>query len=181
MTGLFENKQLLVYYMVPSFLYCFYNNLSFANLISFDPTSYFMFLQARLLITGVIYQVWIYESFENLMKLAITDYQCNRFVIEISEIIWFQFVFKKYLSRKQWLSLLILTVGCVIQKMDIPSFQSQSEIANPKASIEDSTKDNNNIQSPIKTLDSTYISMSTGLFFIFVQVRISIYITLNLT
>ena len=55
--GLIQHKKLLFYYMVPSFLYCFYNNLSFANLISFDPTSYFMFLQARLLITGVIYQV----------------------------------------------------------------------------------------------------------------------------
>ena len=180
--GLFENKQLLVYYMVPSFLYCFYNNLSFANLISFDPTSYFMFLQARLLITGVIYQVWKYESFENLLKFAIviSDYQCKRFELEISEIIWFQFVFKKYLSRKQWLSLLILTVGCVIQKMDIPSFRSQSEIANPKARIEDSTKDNTNILPQPKTLDSTYISMSAGLFFIFVQVRFSVYNTPNL-
>ena len=108
------------------------------------------------------------------------DYQCKRFELEISEIIWFQFVFKKYLSRKQWLSLLILTVGCVIQKMDIPSFRSQSEIANPKARIEDITKDNTNILPQSKTLDSTYISMSAGLFFIFVQVRFSVYNTPNL-
>ena len=46
-----------MHYMVPSFLYCFYNNLSFTNLISFDPTTYFMFMQARLLVTGIIYQV----------------------------------------------------------------------------------------------------------------------------
>ena len=64
--------------------------------------------------------------------------------------------------------------------MDIPSFRSQSEIANPKARIEDSTKDNTNIQPQPKTLDSTYISMSAGLFFIFVQVRFSVYNTPNL-
>lgn len=58
--------------------------------------------------------------------------------------------------------------------MDIPSMRSLSEIANPKEGIEDTTKANTNIQSKTKILDSTYISMSTGVFFIFVQVRISI-------
>ena len=43
--------------MVPALLYCVYNNLSFANLAVFDPTTYFMLLQTRLLLTGVFYQV----------------------------------------------------------------------------------------------------------------------------
>ena len=42
-----------------------------------------MFMQTRLLMTGVIYQ----------------------------------FLFKRKLSGKQWISLLILTVGCMIQKL----------------------------------------------------------------
>ena len=52
-----ENKRLMIYYMVPSVLYCIYNNLSFKNLSNFDPTTYLLLLQSRLLMTGVIYQV----------------------------------------------------------------------------------------------------------------------------
>ena len=80
----FEHRKVLYYYMVPAMLYCFYNNLAFTNLAIFDPTTYFMFMQTRLLMTGVIYQ----------------------------------FLFKKNLSGKQWISLLILTVGCMIQKLN---------------------------------------------------------------
>ena len=44
-------------YLVPASLYCLYNNLSFVSLQYFNPTTYFMFMQIRLLLTGVIYQV----------------------------------------------------------------------------------------------------------------------------
>ena len=44
-------------YFVPAALYCLYNNLSFVSLSYFNPTTYFMFMQIRLLLTGVIYQV----------------------------------------------------------------------------------------------------------------------------
>ena len=46
------------YYMVPASLYCLYNNLAFTNLANFDPTTYFVFMQIRLLMTGLIYQVF---------------------------------------------------------------------------------------------------------------------------
>jgi hypothetical protein len=51
-----ENRWVLVLYLVPSSLYCLYNNLSFYSLSYFNPTTYFMFMQIRLLITGLIYQ-----------------------------------------------------------------------------------------------------------------------------
>lgn len=54
---LYAHSAVLAYYMIPAFLYCLYNNLSFTNLASFDPTTYFMFMQIRLLMTGLIYQV----------------------------------------------------------------------------------------------------------------------------
>ena len=38
-----------------------YNNLSFVNLSYFDPTTYFMFMQIRLLMTGIMYQVSRYR------------------------------------------------------------------------------------------------------------------------
>ena len=56
-SDLLSHSMVLCYYMVPAFLYSLYNNLSFTNLAYFDPTTYFMFMQIRLLMTGVIYQV----------------------------------------------------------------------------------------------------------------------------
>ena len=50
-------KSVLLLYLVPAALYCLYNNLSFISLSYFNPTTYFMFMQIRLLLTGVIYQV----------------------------------------------------------------------------------------------------------------------------
>ena len=78
--------------MVPAFLYCLYNNLTFQNLKIFDPTTYFMFMQLRLLMTGVIYQ----------------------------------FLFNRKLSGKQWISLLILTLGCMLQRIQnyAPNFEA---------------------------------------------------------
>ncbi|XP_069948311.1 UDP-galactose transporter senju isoform X1 [Cherax quadricarinatus] len=70
-------------YMVPALLYCLYNNLAFVNLAAFDPTTYFLLLQLRVVLTGIIFQV----------------------------------VFKKQLSRYQWVSLIILTLGCVIKQL----------------------------------------------------------------
>lgn len=74
---------ILVLYMVPALLYCLYNNLAFVNLAAFDPTTYFMLLQLRVVVTGIVFQV----------------------------------IFKKQLSRRQWVSLIILTVGCVIKQL----------------------------------------------------------------
>lgn len=69
--------------MVPAILYCLYNNLAFLNLSIFDPTTYFILLQLRVIITGIVYQC----------------------------------LFKKDLSKVQWLSLILLTVGCIIKEL----------------------------------------------------------------
>ena len=55
--GLHQHRSVLLLYLVPASLYCLYNNLSFLSLAYFDPTTYFMFMQIRLLLTGLIYQV----------------------------------------------------------------------------------------------------------------------------
>jgi len=44
-------------YFVPAGLYTAYNNLSFVNLQHFDPTTYFLLLQFRVVVTGIIFQV----------------------------------------------------------------------------------------------------------------------------
>nr|CAH7756363.1 unnamed protein product [Callosobruchus chinensis] len=79
-----QNKNVLVLYFVPAFLYCLYNNLAFVNLSSFDPTTYYLLLQFRVVVTGILFQV----------------------------------IFKKVLSRTQWLSLILLTIGCMLKQVN---------------------------------------------------------------
>ncbi|KAK2580457.1 hypothetical protein KPH14_006199 [Odynerus spinipes] len=79
------HKKVLLLYAIPSFLYCLYNNLSFINLAAFDPTTYYVLLQFRVVMTGII----------------------------------FQLIFNKKLSAKQWFSLLLLTLGCMIKHVNI--------------------------------------------------------------
>lgn len=100
LTDGFKHRRVLYYYLVPALLYCFYNNLSFTNLAIFDPTTYFMLMQSRLLMTGVIYQ----------------------------------FLFKKKLSAKQWISLLILTMGCMLQQLNPDKLWNQQTEAEEPSS-----------------------------------------------
>ena len=60
-------------YFVPAGLYCAYNNLGFVNLQHFDPTTYFLLLQFRVVVTGVIFQV-IY--FEKLVRIIMLESAC---------------------------------------------------------------------------------------------------------
>ncbi|XP_071578929.1 UDP-galactose transporter senju-like [Temnothorax nylanderi] len=52
-----KNKKVLLLYMIPALLYCLYNNLAFVNLARFDPTTYYVLLQLRVVLTGIIVQV----------------------------------------------------------------------------------------------------------------------------
>ncbi|XP_053677357.1 UDP-galactose transporter senju [Anopheles nili] len=90
-----EGSNVLLLYFVPAFLYCLYNNLAFINLSTFDPTTYYLLLQLRVVITGVLFQI----------------------------------IFKKYLSRKQWFSLLLLTVGCMLKQWNFSVFSTASQSA----------------------------------------------------
>ncbi|KAJ9587154.1 hypothetical protein L9F63_019320, partial [Diploptera punctata] len=80
-----NNSRVLLLYFVPAFLYCLYNNLAFVNLSAFDPTTYYLLLQFRVVVTGIVFQI----------------------------------LFKKKLSSKQWLSLILLTAGCMIKQIDL--------------------------------------------------------------
>ncbi|XP_065214999.1 UDP-galactose transporter senju [Planococcus citri] len=77
--------KLLWLYFIPSLLYCFYNNLSFVNLLNYDPSTYSILLQLRVVITGIL----------------------------------FQMLFKKILTKTQWISLILLTFGCMMKNIDL--------------------------------------------------------------
>ncbi|XP_014671980.1 PREDICTED: LOW QUALITY PROTEIN: CMP-sialic acid transporter 1-like [Priapulus caudatus] len=51
-----QNTKVLCLYFVPAFLYCLYNNLQFVNLAEYDPTTYYLLLQFRVVVTGVVFQ-----------------------------------------------------------------------------------------------------------------------------
>ncbi|XP_050665050.1 UDP-galactose transporter senju [Leptidea sinapis] len=87
------NYNLLLLYFIPSLLYCFYNNLAFINLSHYDPTSYYILLQFRVVITAFI----------------------------------FQFLFKRKLATIQWISLGILTMGCMIKNFDAATIISKGD------------------------------------------------------
>lgn len=107
-------SQMLLLYFVPASLYCLYNNLAFRNLMYFDPTTYFLLLQLRVFITGVL----------------------------------FQYIFKKYLSRKQWLSLVLLTIGCMIKQVNL-DFLTNSEAENNDVEAKSSSDASSHLQSLI--------------------------------
>ena len=69
-------------YMVPAVLYTLYDNLTFVNLQFFDPPTFFILSQFRLVVTGVVYEL----------------------------------LFDKRLTARQWLSLLVLTAGCIVKE-----------------------------------------------------------------
>jgi UDP-sugar transporter A1/2/3 len=79
-----KNRKVLLKYIIPSFLYSLYNNLAFVNLSSYDPTTYFLLLQFRVVVTGVIYEM----------------------------------LFSKKLTRQQWFSLILLTLGCLMKQLN---------------------------------------------------------------
>ncbi|XP_041988374.1 UDP-galactose transporter senju [Aricia agestis] len=87
------NRKLLLLYFIPSLLYCFYNNLAFINLSHYDPTTYYILLQFRVVLTALIFQV----------------------------------LFKRQLTFIQWVSLGILTFGCMVKNFDATSVKSQQD------------------------------------------------------
>ncbi|KAM7351364.1 UDP-galactose transporter senju [Cochliomyia hominivorax] len=79
-----KDSNVMMLYFVPAFLYCLYNNLAFVNLSTFDPTTYYLLLQLRVVITGILFQI----------------------------------IFKKYLTQRQWISLVLLTAGCMLKQLN---------------------------------------------------------------
>lgn len=54
-----------VYYAVPSGIYAVYNNLTYSNLTWFDPGTYQVFMQTRVLFTGLLYTWILHKSLTN--------------------------------------------------------------------------------------------------------------------
>ncbi|KAL4238861.1 hypothetical protein ACF0H5_003568 [Mactra antiquata] len=73
-----SNKETLLYYFVPAGLYCFYNNLQFENLANYDPTTYYLLLQFRVVVTGVVFQIVFQKHLSRIqwMSLVFLTFGC---------------------------------------------------------------------------------------------------------
>ncbi|KAI8043717.1 UDP-galactose transporter senju [Drosophila gunungcola] len=109
-----KDRNVLALYMVPAFLYCLYNNLAFVNLATFDPTTYYLLLQLRVVVTGILFQI----------------------------------IFKKYLSQRQWISLIMLTLGCMMKQIDFGSFYSDTNDDSELAAIQQNSINRTAIDAP---------------------------------
>ncbi|KAH7641802.1 hypothetical protein DERF_008786 [Dermatophagoides farinae] len=58
-------------YLIPAFLYCLYNNLAFINLANYDPTTYFILLQFRTVITGSLFQILFNKKLTSLQWFSL--------------------------------------------------------------------------------------------------------------
>ncbi|XP_054743313.1 UDP-galactose transporter senju [Anastrepha obliqua] len=109
-----KDSNVMMLYFVPAFLYCLYNNLAFVNLSTFDPTTYYLLLQLRVVITGVLFQI----------------------------------IFKKYLTCRQWISLLLLTCGCMLKQIDLNKFYGDTNDDSEAAAVQQVTLNVTNAFSP---------------------------------
>lgn len=112
--------------MVPAFLYCLYNNLAFVNLATFDPTTYYLLLQLRVVVTGIL----------------------------------FQFIFKKYLSQRQWVSLILLTLGCMLKQVDLNSLYRDANDDSEAAALQAGAVVKSSPSTPAKNMTGFDFSIS---------------------
>ncbi|OQR66179.1 CMP-sialic acid transporter 1-like [Tropilaelaps mercedesae] len=58
-------------YVLPSSLYCISNNLVFLNLQSFDPITYNVLLQLRIVLTGILFQLFFKRVLSRIQWLSL--------------------------------------------------------------------------------------------------------------
>ncbi|XP_048258826.1 UDP-galactose transporter senju-like [Haliotis rufescens] len=77
-------RQVLGLYFVPAFLYCLYNNLQFVNLAAYDPTTYYLLLQFRVVITGVFFQILFRKQLSRIQWASLILLTCGCIIKELN-------------------------------------------------------------------------------------------------
>ncbi|CAI5738766.1 unnamed protein product [Hyaloperonospora brassicae] len=73
-----EHCNLLLLYLIPSALYVVYDVLSYVNLRAFDAATYFLLLQFRLVVTGILHQMMFKKRLNRnqWVSLGVTTVGC---------------------------------------------------------------------------------------------------------
>ena len=86
-TQLRTNIPLLGWYLVPAGLYAIYNNLTFVGLKLFDPASYFVLMQFRIVVTGVMSIVLLKKQISKEQWIALVVIMIGAMFKEIPSMI----------------------------------------------------------------------------------------------
>lgn len=62
------------HYIIPAMLYTLYNNLAFVSLANFDPTTYMILLQLRIVFVGIAFQVSLVSKLLTTLRSAGLSY-----------------------------------------------------------------------------------------------------------
>lgn len=81
-----RNKHVFVMYIVPAALYSLYNNLQFVNLATYDPTTYYVLLQFRVVVTGIIFQILFKKQLSFIQWASICLLTCGCILKELGHI-----------------------------------------------------------------------------------------------
>lgn len=79
-----SHLSLLFWYMIPAGLYAIYNNLTFKSLEIFDPTTYFVLMQFRIVVTGLFSVLLLRRRIDSLQWLALVVIMVGAMFKEIS-------------------------------------------------------------------------------------------------
>ena len=101
---------LLLKYSVPALLYAVYNNLVYINLASFDPGTYNVLMQLRIIMTGVIYQQAFSKRLNRNQWMAIVLIAIGCMAKESSKLTSTEGIQQ---NRHAWLLLLIQMLSSV--------------------------------------------------------------------
>ena len=101
---------LLLKYSVPALLYAVYNNLVYVNLASFDPGTYNVLMQLRIIMTGVIYQQAFSKRLNRNQWMAIVLIAIGCMAKESSKLTSTEGIQQ---NRHAWLLLLIQMLSSV--------------------------------------------------------------------
>ena len=118
--------RLLLKYTVPAGLYAVYNNLMYINLTNFDPGTYTLMMQLRILFTGLLYQALFSRcaarrASDPHAPLAPRTSRAASSLLAIPSR-------HSTLNRNQWVALVLIAFGCIAK--EAPKFYADTGSAN---------------------------------------------------
>ena len=124
--------RLLLKYTVPAGLYAVYNNLMYINLTNFDPGTYTLMMQLRILFTGLLYQA----LFARCAARRASDPhapRARRTARAASSLLISRLAIpsgRSTLNRNQWVALVLIAFGCIAK--EAPKFYADTGTANAR-------------------------------------------------
>ena len=119
--------RLLLKYTVPAGLYAVYNNLMYINLTNFDPGTYTLMMQLRILFTGLLYQALFSRCAPRDAPRTHTRRERGARPAPPPHSLAIHSR-RSTLNRNQWVALVLIAFGCIAK--EAPKFYADTGSAN---------------------------------------------------